>query len=332
MGGKTWSRHEEVVFWRQLIPHTAKRLGDDRNNEERDWNWVAEQMQAIMGDTARRQYTHLCVSEHYFQNTCLGNFSPNVGKLHKRYYKFEQELKAKHAAARLELEEHKKKAAAATEETKGPAKREDDFDDATDTDHESDSKHSGVDIKMDLKEEAKPVIKEEVKPAVKEEDDKSLVKVKTDVGIPSAATSVSPPTFLVLTPPAPSTVTAVKSATPCPDGTGTRNDHAVGNRQCPAAPFHSQHPASHGHSPATQASFCRSGDQHPAPHRYHHYHHNEARYQPPLYPYNAHQHRSMAAEEDESDNLFVAQQPASWAHGSAALLGDEYDYGHCRYC
>ncbi|KAH6845560.1 hypothetical protein B0I37DRAFT_417089 [Chaetomium sp. MPI-CAGE-AT-0009] len=109
MGGKTWSRQEEFIYWLELIPHSPKRLG--RNivaNEEKSWGWVAQRMTKKMGKGARRKYTPLCVFEHYFQNTYLGRFSPNIGELHHKYYKHEQRLKRQKEAERArarELEE-----------------------------------------------------------------------------------------------------------------------------------------------------------------------------------------------------------------------------------
>lgn len=77
MGGKVWSAEEEEVFWKQLIPHSPKRLGKDlEENEEKSWHWVAEQMDRIMGDRGRRTYTHLCVCEYllelFFTFSCRG--------------------------------------------------------------------------------------------------------------------------------------------------------------------------------------------------------------------------------------------------------------------
>ena len=64
MGGKTWSKDEELVFWKELIPHSPKRLGEDRvRNEEKPWEWVAEEMERRLGNKARRDYTHLGVCE-----------------------------------------------------------------------------------------------------------------------------------------------------------------------------------------------------------------------------------------------------------------------------
>ncbi|KAK3299392.1 uncharacterized protein B0H64DRAFT_99265 [Chaetomium fimeti] len=106
MGGKTWSRKEELVYWLELIPHSPKRLGHDlAANEEKAWNWVAQRMTKSMGSSARRKYTPLCVFEHYFQNTYLGRFSPNIGKLHLRYYRREQASKKKKEKERVMAEE-----------------------------------------------------------------------------------------------------------------------------------------------------------------------------------------------------------------------------------
>ncbi|KAK4157572.1 hypothetical protein C8A00DRAFT_29415 [Chaetomidium leptoderma] len=126
MGGKTWSKEEEEVYWTQLIPHSPKRLGADLANKERSWDWVAVQMTRIMGDIAkekrqdpRREYTHLCVFEHYFQNTYLARFSPNVGRLPMKYYRREQrDKKRKEAAA---LKKAQLEAAAAELEAAGQA-------------------------------------------------------------------------------------------------------------------------------------------------------------------------------------------------------------------
>lgn len=66
MGGKVWSKEEEDIFWLQLIPHSPKRLGADLDNDEQSWEWVARQMADIMGDGARRKYTHLCVCKYFY--------------------------------------------------------------------------------------------------------------------------------------------------------------------------------------------------------------------------------------------------------------------------
>ncbi|KAH6637033.1 hypothetical protein F5144DRAFT_204432 [Chaetomium tenue] len=94
MGGKTWSREEELLYWEKLIPNSPKRLGRDiKGREEKSWGWIAQGMTKGMGVNARRKYTPLCVFEHYFQNTYLGRLSPNIGKLANKYYWHEQGLK-----------------------------------------------------------------------------------------------------------------------------------------------------------------------------------------------------------------------------------------------
>ncbi|KAL2197495.1 hypothetical protein P885DRAFT_68622 [Corynascus similis CBS 632.67] len=98
MGGKTWSREEEEYYWLQLVPHSPKRLGEDiRKNEEKDWHWVGQMMTQYMGDKARREYTYLCVFEHYYLNAQNSKFSPNVGNLCARYWRHEQYLQKQKA-------------------------------------------------------------------------------------------------------------------------------------------------------------------------------------------------------------------------------------------
>lgn len=81
MGGKLWSKDEEEVFWLQLIPHSPKRIGDDRvKNKEHSWYWFADQMTQIMAHNARREYTPLCVCEYFHAcNTSTTN--------QRQYYK-----------------------------------------------------------------------------------------------------------------------------------------------------------------------------------------------------------------------------------------------------
>ncbi len=72
MGGKTWSREEEEVFWLQMVPLSPKRLGDDiEKNEERHWEWIAQEMKRIMGPNARRNYTGLSTCEYLYFNFVL---------------------------------------------------------------------------------------------------------------------------------------------------------------------------------------------------------------------------------------------------------------------
>ncbi|KAL2136942.1 hypothetical protein VTI74DRAFT_103 [Chaetomium olivicolor] len=102
MGGRVWTRDEELVFWEQLIPHTSKRLEEDRGNPEKSWAWVAEQMGEIMGEKARRHYTEQGVFEHYHQNTVQGRFSPRTGKLPMPYYQREKRIREEQRRRREE--------------------------------------------------------------------------------------------------------------------------------------------------------------------------------------------------------------------------------------
>jgi len=75
MGGRIWSKQEEVIFWKKLIPHSPKRLGKDLENEEKSWEWVAQEMTERMGKNARREYTALGV--------CKSTDSPIMIRSHK---------------------------------------------------------------------------------------------------------------------------------------------------------------------------------------------------------------------------------------------------------
>ncbi|EGS17176.1 uncharacterized protein CTHT_0064910 [Thermochaetoides thermophila DSM 1495] len=96
MGGRIWSKQEEVIFWKKLIPHSPKRLGKDLENEEKSWEWVAQEMTERMGKNARL--------EHYFQNTYLARFSPNVGRMAVKYWRHEQKLKKQKLEAEKVME------------------------------------------------------------------------------------------------------------------------------------------------------------------------------------------------------------------------------------
>ncbi|KAK5993590.1 hypothetical protein PT974_07024 [Cladobotryum mycophilum] len=85
MGGKTWSREEEHMFWRVVVPQSPKAV----NPSDRLINWetCAQTMQEKMGKGARRRYTKLMLFEHYFQNVTTGHKSPHARKFvleHKR--------------------------------------------------------------------------------------------------------------------------------------------------------------------------------------------------------------------------------------------------------
>ncbi|KAL0779789.1 hypothetical protein CaCOL14_004273 [Colletotrichum acutatum] len=73
MPGKAWSKEEERVFWRSIVPLSAKGVG---SGSSRSWEELAVIMQREMGPNAKRQYTQLSLVEHYFQNHDKEHFSP----------------------------------------------------------------------------------------------------------------------------------------------------------------------------------------------------------------------------------------------------------------
>ncbi|KXH31820.1 hypothetical protein CNYM01_12724 [Colletotrichum nymphaeae SA-01] len=73
MPGKAWSKEEERVFWRSIVPISAKGIG---GGSARSWEDLAVIMQREMGPNAKRQYTQLSLVEHYFQNHDKEHFSP----------------------------------------------------------------------------------------------------------------------------------------------------------------------------------------------------------------------------------------------------------------
>ncbi|KAI1747368.1 hypothetical protein F4782DRAFT_535484 [Xylaria castorea] len=78
MGGKIWTETEERYFWRVAVSQSTKRVGSDREKEEKCWDLLAVEMQHAMGDSARRQYTGNMLFEHFFQNTEIQRRSPNA--------------------------------------------------------------------------------------------------------------------------------------------------------------------------------------------------------------------------------------------------------------
>ncbi|KAK0728154.1 hypothetical protein B0T26DRAFT_672735 [Lasiosphaeria miniovina] len=102
MGGKVWSKEEEKIFWRDIIPFSPKRLGIDRANPEKTWTALAVDMTEIMneiqadsGEEPRRNYTYLrkltVPVEHFFQNARNKNYSPFAHYYARRYIEQEQE-------------------------------------------------------------------------------------------------------------------------------------------------------------------------------------------------------------------------------------------------
>ncbi|KJZ73156.1 hypothetical protein HIM_07540 [Hirsutella minnesotensis 3608] len=86
MGGKTWSREEELFFWRTIVPMSPKSA--TQSGKAVDWEQCALIMLKHFGDKARRKYTKLMLFEHYFQNITTGHKSPRATDLvteHKRH-------------------------------------------------------------------------------------------------------------------------------------------------------------------------------------------------------------------------------------------------------
>ncbi|POR36736.1 Uncharacterized protein TPAR_03036 [Tolypocladium paradoxum] len=79
MGGKTWSREEELYFWRVIVPLSPKAAVP--TGKPLDWEQLAANMQAHFGKNARRRYTNLMLYEHYFQNVTTGHKSPKASDL-----------------------------------------------------------------------------------------------------------------------------------------------------------------------------------------------------------------------------------------------------------
>ncbi|EQL00101.1 hypothetical protein OCS_04179 [Ophiocordyceps sinensis CO18] len=86
MGGKTWSREEELYFWRTIVPISPKAAS--LIGKAVDWEQSALMMHKNFGKKARRNYTKLMLFEHYFQNITTGHESPRAADLvaeHKRH-------------------------------------------------------------------------------------------------------------------------------------------------------------------------------------------------------------------------------------------------------
>ncbi|RDA92375.1 hypothetical protein CP533_4427 [Ophiocordyceps camponoti-saundersi (nom. inval.)] len=78
MGGKTWSRDEEVYFWRSVVPVSPKAVIE--TGLRYTWAECATRMKHYferLGQRPRRQYTKLMLFEHYYQNVETGHKSPH---------------------------------------------------------------------------------------------------------------------------------------------------------------------------------------------------------------------------------------------------------------
>ncbi|RCI17127.1 hypothetical protein L249_2109 [Ophiocordyceps polyrhachis-furcata BCC 54312] len=78
MGGKTWSRDEELLFWRIIVPVSPKAAVD--TGLRHTWAECATKMKLHfegLGKRPRRKYTKLMLFEHYYQNVETGHKSPH---------------------------------------------------------------------------------------------------------------------------------------------------------------------------------------------------------------------------------------------------------------
>lgn len=55
MGGKTWNKAEELIFWRTIIPQSPQAA--NMSDRLKSWNQCAAIMQEMMGRPKRRIYT-----------------------------------------------------------------------------------------------------------------------------------------------------------------------------------------------------------------------------------------------------------------------------------
>lgn len=65
MGGKTWSKEEERMFWGVIVPQSrAAAYPNPKPDDDVKWVQLAQLMQELAGDKARRIYTDtmLCKS------------------------------------------------------------------------------------------------------------------------------------------------------------------------------------------------------------------------------------------------------------------------------
>jgi hypothetical protein len=66
MGGKVWSKEEEKVFWRIIIPQSVKRAGIDVGiHDPKRWDHLVPDMNLHAGAEARRNYTGLMLCKTF---------------------------------------------------------------------------------------------------------------------------------------------------------------------------------------------------------------------------------------------------------------------------
>ncbi|CAH0017697.1 unnamed protein product [Clonostachys rhizophaga] len=76
MGGKTWNKAEELIFWRTIIPQSPQAA--NMSDRLKSWNQCAAIMQEMMGRPKRRIYTKTMLYEHYYQNIKTRRHSPQA--------------------------------------------------------------------------------------------------------------------------------------------------------------------------------------------------------------------------------------------------------------
>ncbi|KND93615.1 hypothetical protein TOPH_01550 [Tolypocladium ophioglossoides CBS 100239] len=127
MGGKTWSREEELYFWRVIVPLSPKAAA--AAGKPLDWEQLAANMQTHFGRKARRRYTNLMLYEHYFQNVTTGHKSPKASDLvleHRKHLEIHgrdpDEVASGERKPRTRQYAKRKKSASSTDVTNKPTR------------------------------------------------------------------------------------------------------------------------------------------------------------------------------------------------------------------
>ncbi|QPC79459.1 hypothetical protein HYE68_010211 [Fusarium pseudograminearum] len=84
MGGKTWSRDEERLFWEVIVPQSAAAAYPD-DDGCLSWEQLADEMNKLSGANARRVYTGTMLYEHHYQNIKPGHRSPKAAEFVDKY-------------------------------------------------------------------------------------------------------------------------------------------------------------------------------------------------------------------------------------------------------